>query len=171
MTEKFKVLGKIYSILQDTEKRKLYDDCGEFDEECDSGNFDWLNFWRSIFKPITAAAIEKYREEYINSDIEIRDVKKAYIYGKGNMNILYEMVPFLNVESEPRIVKIVRKLVDDGVVEEYGGFFDEPQRKKERRWKKYEREAKEVAEVSMKGLTESYEKLYFMTCFNQSSKR
>jgi len=28
-TEKFKTLGQVYSILSDTEKRKLYDETGE----------------------------------------------------------------------------------------------------------------------------------------------
>lgn len=148
-TEKFKVLGKIHSILQDKEKRKVYDDSGEFDEESDS-TFNWMEYWRAMFKPITKEDIEKYEKEYIGSEAEVRDIKRAYVAGKGNMDYLMEMVPFINPESEPRILEVVRKLIDDGEVEEYDGFFNEPKKKKEKRRKKWEAEKREVEKMKSK---------------------
>lgn len=138
-TEKFKVLGKIHTILHDQETRKLYDDFGEIDEETDS-SFNWMEYWRAIFKPIEVKDIERHEKEYIGSDMELRDIKKAYEHSKGDMDEILEMVPFSDCNSEPRIVEIVRKMVDNGEVEEYKRFFNESKRKKNRRLKKWEEE-------------------------------
>ena len=32
-TAKFQLIGKVYAILSDEERRKVYDDCGEVDDE------------------------------------------------------------------------------------------------------------------------------------------
>lgn len=148
-TEKFKVLGKIHSILQDKEKRKVYDDSGEFDEESDSA-FNWMEYWRAMFKPITKQDIEKYKEEYIGSEAEIRDIKRAYVAGKGSMDYILEMVSFSGPETEPRILEVVKKLIDAKEVEEYDGFFNEPKKKKEKRRKMWEAERKEVESMQSK---------------------
>lgn len=153
-TEKFKVLGKIHSILQDKEKRKVYNDCGEFDEESDS-TFNWMDYWRAMFKPITKADIDKFKEEYIGSESELRDIKRAYVGGKGNMDYILEMVCFSSPESEPRILEIVRKLIDAGEVEEYDGFFNEPKKKKQKRMKKWEAEKQEIEQLKSKYLEHS----------------
>lgn len=144
-TEKFKVLGKIHSVLQDKEKRKCYDDYGEIDEENDS-SFNWMEYWRAIFKKIDIKDIEEYEKSYIGSETELRDIKKAYVGSKGNMDLILEMVPFSNCDSESRIQEVVRKMIDDGEVEEYPRFFNESKQKKARRRSKYEKE-KKVAEM------------------------
>lgn len=138
-TEKFKVLGKIYTILHDTDKREVYDDCGEFDEDSYS-SINWMEYWRSMFKRISTKDIENYQKEYIGSDTEIRDIKKAYVSSKGNMDVILECVAFSDCDSEPRIIEIVRKLVDDEEVEEYDCFFNEPQKKANKRRRKWEAE-------------------------------
>lgn len=85
-TEKFKVLGRIHAILQDKDKRKVYDDCGEFDDEADS-TFNWTEYWMSMFKKIELSDIRKYEQEYIGSENERRDIKKAYESGRGKLNV------------------------------------------------------------------------------------
>ncbi|XP_044259833.1 J domain-containing protein CG6693 [Tribolium madens] len=152
-TEKFKVLGKIHTILQDKEKRKIYDDYGEIDEETDS-SFNWLDYWRAIFKKIDVKVIEEYEKNYIGSETELRDIKKAYVAGKGNMDLILEMVPFSNCDNEPRILEIVRKMVDEGEVEEYPGFFNESAAKKARRKKKYDKEKKVAEKINRQTLEE-----------------
>lgn len=66
-TEKFKILGKIYSILSDSNKKALYDEQGVIDEDSDTdlSNFNWLERWRMFFKPITTQDINNYKKEYI----------------------------------------------------------------------------------------------------------
>lgn len=149
-TEKFKVLGRIHSILQDADKRKTYDDCGEFDEDSDFGN--WMEYWRAMFKKIDINDIKKYEEEYIGSETELRDIKKAYVGSKGDMDLILERVPFSTCDNEPRIKDIVRKMIDNGEVEEYDGFFNEKKQKALRRRKKWEKEKKLSEQIDSKYL-------------------
>jgi len=155
-TEKFKVLGKIHSVLQDKDKRQCYDGTGEIDEENDS-DFNWMDYWRAMFKKIEIKDIENHEKEYIGSDIELRDIKKAYVGTRGNMDLMLEMIPFSNCDSEPRIQEIVRKMIDDDEVEEYPGFFDEPKRKKNRRRNKWEEEKKMAEMIDVKALEREIE--------------
>lgn len=138
-TEKFKLLSNIHSILQDDDKRKVYDECGSVEDE-DFFVTNWVNYWRSIFKKITTEDIDKFKNEYIGSETERNDIKKAYVGTQGNMNRIMEMVPFSNCENEPRLIEIVRDMVEKGEVEEYSCFFNEPKRKKTQRKLKEERE-------------------------------
>lgn len=146
-TEKFKALGKIHTILQDNDKRKLYDDVGEFDDEMDS-SFNWCDYWRNMFRKIDIKEIEQYEKEYIGSETEIYDIKKAYINSKGNMDKILERVPFSNCDNEPRYIKIIEKLVEDGEVERYECFFNETKVKKMRRKKKWDKEKKEAEQIN-----------------------
>ncbi|CAH0559496.1 unnamed protein product [Brassicogethes aeneus] len=143
-TEKFKVLGRIHSVLQDENKRKIYDDCGEFDDEGDT-SFNWMDYWRSMFKKIELSDIQKYEQEYIGSDTEKRDINRAYVGGKGNMDHILESVPFSNCASEDRYKEVVREMIDKGEVPEFDGFFNESKQKAARRHKKWQKE-KELAE-------------------------
>lgn len=60
------------------------------------------------------------------------------------MDILLELVAFSNCDSEPRLMNIVREMVDNGEVEEYECFFNENKAKKTRRHRKWAKEAEEV---------------------------
>ncbi|KAF5287730.1 hypothetical protein FQA39_LY15750 [Lamprigera yunnana] len=147
-TEKFKLLGKIHSILQDDDKRKVYDECGTFDEENYSVT-NWTNYWRNLFKKISTEDIENYKKEYLGSETEKIDIKKAYVGTKGDMNRILEMVPFSNCENEPRIIEIVRNMVNNGEVEEYSKFFNESKQKKTRRKLKEEREKRKSEQLNI----------------------
>lgn len=145
-TEKFKVLGRIHSILADKEKRKTYDQFGHIEDEDSDENAmkDWAAYWRMLFKEITIQDINDYEKNYKNSETEYRDLKKAYIGSKGNMDYILENVPFTSCEDEPRLHEIVKKMLDAGEVEEYHQFFNERESKKQRRRKKWEKEAEEA---------------------------
>ncbi|KAF5303066.1 hypothetical protein FQR65_LT08395 [Abscondita terminalis] len=147
-TEKFKLLGKLHSILQDEDKRKIYDENGTFEEENDS-IINWLNYWRTMFKKISTEDIENYKKEYIGSETEKYDIKKAYVGSKGNMNKILEMVPFSNCDNEPRIISIVKDMVDSGEVEEYSKFFNEPKHKKRQRKLKEDREKRQSEQLNI----------------------
>ncbi|CAH1974015.1 unnamed protein product [Acanthoscelides obtectus] len=150
-TEKFKVLGKIHAILQNKEQRRVYDDAGEFDEEMDS-TFNWMDYWSKLFKPIEIKDIENHEKEYIGSETERRDIKKAYVNSKGDWNKILEMVPFSNCENEPRIREIVQEMVDSGDVESFKQFFNENKAKTLRRHKKWEKEKKELENIKMEDI-------------------
>lgn len=136
-TEKFKVLGKIHSVLSNKEKRAVYDETGMVDEDDRlDDEFDWMNYWRAVFRPISKKDISDYEQKYKNSQEEAADLKKAYINGKGCMDFILEAVPFTNCDEEPRLKKIIQKLIDDGEVPEFEQFLNEsPQKAAKRRRK------------------------------------
>lgn len=147
-TEKFKVLGRIHSVLGDKEKRKIYDESGQFDDDADETAMrDWTAYWRMLFKEITIEDINNYEKNYKGSEIELKDLKRAYVDSKGNMDYILETVPFTNCDDEPRLHELVRKMIDDGEVEEYKSFTKEPEAKKLKRRRKWEKEAEEARRI------------------------
>ncbi|KAH8277450.1 hypothetical protein KR026_011112 [Drosophila bipectinata] len=144
-TEKFKVLSKLYQVLTDTQKRALYDEQGIIDDDDgDSKLSSWLDLWSKIFKPITEEEINTYEKEYIGSELECSDIKKAYLGGKGCINYMMNHVPFMKVEDEPRIQKLVQGWIAAGEVPEHKIFTEEPAAKRKKRHQKYARESKEA---------------------------
>lgn len=144
-TEKFKVLGRIHSILSDNDKRKIYDETGEFDEESDEAVMrNWADYWRTLFKPITVKDIKDYEETYKGSEAEIKDLKRAYMDSKGNMDYILEAVPFTNCDEEPRLHDIIQDLIAQKEVPEYKAFTQEDEKKKQRRRRKWAKEAEEA---------------------------
>ncbi|KAK2579384.1 hypothetical protein KPH14_003248 [Odynerus spinipes] len=136
-TEKFKVLGRIHSILSDSDKRKIYDESGQYDEESEEVIMrNWADYWKTLFKPITEETINNYEKTYKGSETEIKDLKRAYMDGKGDMDYILEVVPFSNCEEEPRYHTIIAKLIEAGEVPEYKTFTEESEKKKLRRKKK-----------------------------------
>ncbi|XP_043482440.1 dnaJ homolog subfamily C member 9 [Leptopilina heterotoma] len=144
-TEKFKVLGRIHSILSDNDKRKIYDETGQFDEESDEVVMrNWADYWRTLFKPITVKDIKDYEETYKGSEAEIKDLKRAYMDSKGNMDYILEAVPFTNCDEEPRLHDIIQDLIAQKEVPEYKAFTQEDEKKKQRRRRKWAKEAEEA---------------------------
>ncbi|EGI60311.1 DnaJ-like protein subfamily C member 9 [Acromyrmex echinatior] len=144
-TEKFKVLGRIHSILSDSEKRKIYDESGQYDEESEEVVMrNWADYWRSLFKEITVEDINNYEKNYKGSETEIKDLKRAYIDSKGDMDYILEAVPFTNCDEEPRLHAIIQDLIERGEVPEYTTFTNENKKKKQRRRRKWAKEAAEA---------------------------
>lgn len=153
-TEKFKVLAKLHLTLTTKDKRALYDEQGIVGDDDDSFGSGWLDLWRQFFKPISEEDIDNYEKQYLGSDIEKRDIQKAYLGGKGCLNYMFNHVPFMTIESEPRIIEVVKEMIDKGEVPEYKTFTEEPKAKRDRRHKKYAREAEE-AEKAKKEMSEN----------------
>lgn len=149
-TEKFKVLAKIYEVLTDKTKRELYDEQGIVDDEGDGNFASWLELWKTIFKPITEDDIDNYKKEYIGSDIEKLDIKKAYLNNKGCINKMSDCVQFMDMENEARIISIVKEMIDAGEIEEYKIFAEEPASKRNKRHKKCAKEEKEAKKMMEK---------------------
>lgn len=102
-TEKFKVLGRIHSILSDSEKRKVYDESGQYDEESEEVVMrNWADYWRSLFKEITVEDINNYEKNYKGSETEIKDLKRAYTDSKIFIitdNLRNTSIFFLNLKN------------------------------------------------------------------------
>lgn len=150
-TEKFKVLSKIHSVLSDKDKRILYNEKGIIDDDDDDSlGTKWLSMWQQFFKPISNEDITNFEKKYIGSDLERNDVKKAYLNGKGCINFMINSVPFMDCEDEPRISDIIKGMIASGEVPEYKSFTEEPKTKRDRRHKKYAKEATEAAALKEK---------------------
>ncbi|XP_072940133.1 J domain-containing protein CG6693 [Epargyreus clarus] len=147
-TEKFKVLSRIHQILSDKEKRARYDEtnCVDDDDESLLCN-DWLQYWRMLFKQITIEDIKAYEKEYTGSEEEKKDLKTAYLAGKGDMNYIVDQVQFITNEDEPRIKGILTEMIENKEIPAYKIFTHEPTRKRNRRHAKQLREAKEAEEM------------------------
>ncbi|TDG49527.1 hypothetical protein AWZ03_004018 [Drosophila navojoa] len=143
-TEKFKVLSKIYQVLTDSQKRAVYDEQGIIDDDDEGKLTNWLDLWSKIFKPLSEEDISNYEKEYVGSELERADIKKAYLGGKGCMNYIMNHVPFMKVEDEPRFKEIVNSMIASNEVPEYKIFTEEPAAKRNKRHKKYARESKEA---------------------------
>lgn len=147
-TEKFKVLAKLHQVLTDKEKRKLYDEQGIVGEDDDeSFGASWLETWNQFFKPISEEQINSYEKQYIDSELERADIRRAYLNGKGCIDFMFNMVPFMTIESEPRIIGIVKSMIVTGELPEYKSFVEEPKNKTAKRHMKYKREEKEAEKV------------------------
>ncbi|PAA71226.1 hypothetical protein BOX15_Mlig012115g1, partial [Macrostomum lignano] len=146
-TAKFQVLSKAYSLLGDEEKRRIYDESGEVDD--DSGvelaeEFQrWEDYWRLLFPRVTTQRYNEFKASYIGSEKETADVKKAYLEFDGDMDKVLESVLFADYPDEDRIAGIIRQLIDSGEVPAFEAFTAEPAAKKARRKRAYERERRE----------------------------
>lgn len=150
-TESFKILAKIHEVLSDDNKRALYDQQGIIDDEDDEKfGSTWLDAFKNLFKPISESDIDNYRKEYVGSELEKNDLKKAYLNGKGCINFIFSHVPFMGVEDEQRFHDIVNEWIKSNEVPEFKAFTNEPKSKRDRRHKKYAKEAKEAEEMLKK---------------------
>ncbi|XP_054280880.1 dnaJ homolog subfamily C member 9-like [Macrosteles quadrilineatus] len=154
-TEKFKILGKVFSILNDVEKRSIYDDTGSWSEEGeDFTERDWVEFWRNYFKEVTITDLDKYADEYKGSDEELEDLKKAYEKCKGDFDKMFQYIMFATVEDEERIRGRLMKLIEQDELPSYDIFVNEPQEKRDRRIRRLRKEAKEAEDVVKKAKKE-----------------
>ncbi|XP_023933825.2 dnaJ homolog subfamily C member 9 [Bicyclus anynana] len=172
-TEKFKVLGGVHAILSDKDKRSLYDETKSVDEDDYNvvNDKDWNVYWRLLFKKITEDDIKAYEKEYIGSDEEKKDLKNAYIAGKGDMDYIVDQVQFARSEHEPRIRGILTEMIDQGEIPSFKIFTHEPARKRQRRHAKENREAKEADDLKESlGLSSGTNSLELMIKQKQESR-
>ncbi|XP_071532524.1 dnaJ homolog subfamily C member 9 [Panulirus ornatus] len=147
-TQKFQTLGKVYSILSDKDRRAVYDETGEADEEnIAPDDRDWNQYWRLLFKKITIEDIKNFEAEYRDSEEEMNDLKQAYIDGKGDMEYILSNVLCSTIDDEPRYRKIIKGWIKNEEVPNFNHFSKESRGKKEARKRKAAAEAEEAEEM------------------------
>ncbi|XP_063603397.1 dnaJ homolog subfamily C member 9-like [Penaeus indicus] len=147
-TQKFQTLGKVYSILSDKDRRAVYDETGEVDDEnLAPDDRDWDQYWRLLFKKITVDDIKNFEESYKESEEEKADLKQAYIDGEGDMNYILDNVLCCTIEDEPRFRKLIQGWIKKNEVRAFENFTRENKHKKEARKRKADREAEEAEEM------------------------
>ncbi|KAM4031737.1 dnaJ homolog subfamily C member 9 [Anomaloglossus baeobatrachus] len=145
-TEKFQVLGKVYSVLNDKDQRALYDEQGIVEDESDAISQDrnWEEYWRLLFKKITVEDIKEYEKKYKGSEEERADIIQAYMDFEGDMDDIMCSVILASIEDEPRIKAIIQKAIKKKEVPGYDAFLKESKKKSDQRKKRAHEEAVEA---------------------------
>jgi len=106
--EQFKALSFAYSILSDSQKRKLYDESGSIDGDDANKDFDtWYSYYRELFPKVNVVDIIKFQEKYIGSIEERQDVISFYCRFAGDVDRMMNYIMFAEVGDEFRICEII----------------------------------------------------------------
>ncbi|KAH3673003.1 hypothetical protein WICMUC_003956 [Wickerhamomyces mucosus] len=131
---KFEKILFAHSILNDSKKRKRYDQTGLLDEVDTEDGFDWFEYFSKVKAEINEESIAKDRKVYRNSEDEEQDIIEQFIETDGDFLILFETIPHteLSNEEENRLFSIVDRLVNDKILENY------------LQWKNYKSKRKQI---------------------------
>ena len=150
--EKFHEIAFAYAVLSDERRRRRYDQTGSTAEtlDLDDDDFDWLDFYREQFSTVVDTnAIEKIRSEYQGSEEEYNDLLTAFDTYKGNMDRVYEGVMLSNVlDDDDRFRAIINSAIDEGKVQKWKAYVEEPEKKRKQRLKRAQEEAREAEELA-----------------------
>jgi len=118
-TAEFQYLSRCHEILSDPERRALYDESGSI-EDIPSGLGGFANattpthgaeaYWHSVFPKVTVQGIESYRERYLGSETERTDLCAAYSKYDGDLECIFESVPFASASSVVRLCGLLNSL-------------------------------------------------------------
>ncbi|KAL3136534.1 hypothetical protein ABBQ38_005783 [Trebouxia sp. C0009 RCD-2024] len=89
---KFQSLQRIYGVLSDSEKRKLYDQIGSLEdsEEVAGEQFNSLyEYYRGLYQKVSEEDIDCFEAEYRGSKEEQVDLLQLYTRFKGNMDMVF----------------------------------------------------------------------------------
>ncbi|KAL3891731.1 hypothetical protein ACJMK2_003980 [Sinanodonta woodiana] len=147
-TQKFQTLGKVYSILSDSETRKVYDETGEVDEENDvPQDRDWTAYWRLLFRKVSVEDIKEFEKTFKGSEEELEDLKTAYLSFKGDMALILDNIMCSTIDDEPRFKKIIKDWIKKKEVPNFSKFSHESKSKAEKRKREAEVEAVEAEQL------------------------
>ncbi|KRX77988.1 DnaJ -like protein subfamily C member 9, partial [Trichinella sp. T6] len=150
-TKKFQILSKAFDVLYDEEKRAAYDEMGLVDNDLLSKVSDWMTFWRKLFKPVEKQDIESFYANYIGSEEERYDLKKAYLAKKGDMDYIVETICGISSpEEESRYREILLEMIKNREIPAYKQFTQEDPNKKMKRTNRAKREAQRFKKESEK---------------------
>lgn len=116
--EKFQQLQRVYSILSDPDKRKVYDQTGSIGdaEELDSSDFKSLyEFFKSQLEEITEDKLVEYHNKYRGSQAEECELHELYQRFNGNMVTVMAYLPCCDeaIDSH-RFMDMVDKAIQSG---------------------------------------------------------
>ena len=111
---KFQTLQKVYGVLGDEEKRKVYDETGRTeDAELSGDSFKNLyEYYRGLYRKVTEDDVDAFFRTYRGSDEEREDVVAAYAKFQGDMGKVFMWVM---CSEEARDAHRFADMVDDAV--------------------------------------------------------
>ncbi|CAL8471723.1 g11265 [Coccomyxa elongata] len=129
---KFQSLQRIYTVLSDPERRKVYDQTGSLDdsEQLAGEDFDNLyNYFRNIYKEVTEDDIDGFAADFRGSQEEKDEVLQYYDRFKGDMHQVFDWVMCSEEKIDAhRFMDIILAAIKEGRVKHFSRF--EPWSKK-----------------------------------------
>ena len=135
-TEKFQCLSRVYTVLSDQDKRALYDESGEVDDDVVVQQRDWDAYWRLLFQKITMEDIGEFEKNYKGSEEEVNDLRSAYLDYEGDMDAILENVLCSTIDDGERFRKIIQDLISKEDLPTFPAFVNEDKKKKKARKQK-----------------------------------
>ena len=91
---KFQTLQKVYGVLGDAEKRKVYDETGRVDDaELSGEKFNSLyEYYRGIYRKVTEEDIDDFFRTFRGGEEEAKDIVDAYVKFEGDMSKVFMWV-------------------------------------------------------------------------------
>ncbi|CAI9733612.1 Hypothetical predicted protein [Octopus vulgaris] len=135
---------------RDDDKRAIYDQTGSIDDDLVDDGKDWYAYWRCLFKRISVNDVMEFEKQYKGSAQELEDLKNCYVEYEGDMDRIMDNMMCSTSEDEPRFVNIVQGLIKKKQLPNFEMFIKEDMKKKHKRSKRFEMEAKEAEEMKKK---------------------
>lgn len=110
--EKFYIIHSAYSILSDPKKKAQYDTGSSVLFTKATIAAQWENF----LKEVNQDDFNNAREKYQGSLTEKNDLIREFVDGKGSMTNLINNIPFMRANDEPRIIEIIKSLMNNGEI-------------------------------------------------------
>ena len=150
-TKKFQVLGKLYGVLSDEEKRALYDEQGIVEDEDDiiTQDRNWVEYWRLLFNKVTIDDIKAYEKSYKGSEQELEDLKSAYVEYEGDMDQILDNILCSTIDDEPRFHDLIKGWIKSAEVPSFPAFQKETAKKRQKRKRAHEKEAMEASQAAV----------------------
>ena len=124
---KFQTLQKVYGVLGDEEKRKVYDETGRTeDAELSGDSFKNLyEYYRGLYRKVTEDDVDAFFQTYRGSEEERADVVAAYAKFHGDMGQVFMWVMCSDEAKDAhRFADAVDAAVADGSAPLYKTFQD-----------------------------------------------
>ena len=124
---KFQTLQKVYGVLGDEEKRKVYDETGRTeDAELSGDSFKNLyEYYRGVYRAVTEDDVDAFFRTYRGSEEERADVVAAYAKFHGDMGKVFMWVMCSDEAKDAhRFADAVDAAVADGSAPLYKTFED-----------------------------------------------
>ena len=151
---RFQTLQRVYDILRDDEKRKVYDQTGSVSaaEGRDApveGDFDELYaYYRQHFPQVKREDIEAFERSFRESEEERASLLELYEKHKGEMDVVYEyLLSSREGDDDERFTRIIDDAIRDGTVKEYRAYASWKASTAERRKKLAKRKKREAKEA------------------------
>ncbi|KAK9918041.1 hypothetical protein WJX75_000728 [Coccomyxa subellipsoidea] len=125
-SSKFQSLQRIYAVLSDPERRKVYDQTGSLDdsEQLVGEDFDNLyNYFRNIYKEVTEDDIDGFAAGFRGSQEESEEVLQYYERFRGDMRQVFDWVMCSEEKKDAhRFRDIILAAVEEGRVKLFKPF-------------------------------------------------